>query len=138
MAPKPTDARINVRTDGWTSRALRLFPGGSNGEFGIPHELLVIPERGQGAKIWDTEGREFLDFTMAWGSALVGHAHPKVVEAAATAARDGVNFASLNRRSIELAERIASVSPCAERIRFVASGTEATLLCLRVAHTATG
>jgi beta-alanine--pyruvate transaminase len=98
----------------------------------------VIPERGQGAKIWDTEGREFLDFTMAWGSALVGHAHPKVVEAAATAARDGVNFASLNRRSIELAERIASVSPCAERIRFVASGTEATLLCLRVAHTATG
>jgi len=138
MAPKPTDLRMPLRTDRWTSRALRLFPGGSNGEFGIPPELLVIPERGQGAKIWDTEGREFLDFTMAWGSALVGHAHPKVVEAATTAARDGVNFASLNRRSIELAERIASVSPCAERIRFVASGTEATLLCLRVAHTATG
>jgi len=98
----------------------------------------VVPERGSGARIWDTQGREFLDFTMAWGSALVGHAHPKVVEAAAAAARDGINFASLNRRSIELAERIASVSPCAERIRFVASGTEATLLCLRVAHAATG
>ena len=124
--------------DSWTSRALRRFPGGSNGEFGIPPELLVVPERGSGARIWDTQGREFLDFTMAWGSALVGHAHPKVVEAAAAAARDGINFASLNRRSIELAERIASVSPCAERIRFVASGTEATLLCLRVAHAATG
>jgi len=98
----------------------------------------VVPERGSGARIWDTQGREFLDFTMAWGSALVGHAHPKVVEAATAAARDGINFASLNRRSIELAERIASVSPCAERIRFVASGTEATLLCLRVAHAATG
>ena len=98
----------------------------------------MVPERGSGARIWDTQGREFLDFTMAWGSALVGHAHPKVVEAAAAAARDGINFASLNRRSIELAERIASVSPCAERIRFVASGTEATLLCLRVAHAATG
>ena len=57
---------MDIRTGRWTSRALRLFPGGSNGEFGIPHELLVIPERGQGAKIWDTEGREFLDFTMAW------------------------------------------------------------------------
>lgn len=124
--------------DSWTSRALRRFPGGSNGEFGIPPELLVVPERGSGARIWDTQGREFLDFTMAWGSALVGHAHPKVVEAATAAARDGINFASLNRRSIELAERIASVSPCAERIRFVASGTEATLLCLRVAHAATG
>ena len=98
----------------------------------------MVPERGSGARIWDTQGREFLDFTMAWGSALVGHAHPKVVEAATAAARDGINFASLNRRSIELAERIASVSPCAERIRFVASGTEATLLCLRVAHAATG
>ena len=125
-------------SDSWASRALRRFPGGSNGEFGVPPELLVVPERGNGARIWDTEGREFLDFTMAWGSALVGHAHPKVVEAATTAARDGLNFASLNRRSIELAERICSVSPCAERIRFVASGTEATLLCLRVAHAATG
>lgn len=122
----------------WASRALRIFPGGSNGEFGVPPEQLVVPERGQGARIWDTQGREFADFTMAWGSALVGHAHPKVVEAAAAAAREGVNFASVNRRSIELAERIASVSPCAERVRFVASGTEATLLCLRVAHAATG
>lgn len=125
-------------SESWTARALRIFPGGSNGEFGIPPERLVVPERGQGARIWDTQGREFADFTMAWGSALVGHAHPKVVEAATHAAREGVNFASVNRRSIELAERIASVSPCAERVRFVASGTEATLLCLRVAHAATG
>jgi glutamate-1-semialdehyde 2,1-aminomutase len=125
-------------TDTWIDRALRIFPGGSNGEFGIPPERLVVPERGRGARIWDTQGREFLDFTMAWGSALVGHAHPQVVEAASTAAKEGVNFASLHRRSIELGERICSVSPCAERIRFVASGTEATMLCLRVAHAATG
>jgi glutamate-1-semialdehyde 2,1-aminomutase len=125
-------------TDTWIDRALRIFPGGSNGEFGIPPERLVVPERGRGARIWDTQGREFMDFTMAWGSALVGHAHPQVVEAASTAAKEGVNFASLHRRSIELGERICSVSPCAERIRFVASGTEATMLCLRVAHAATG
>lgn len=95
-------------------------------------------ERGAGPRVWDTEGREFLDFTMAWGAALVGHAHPKVVEAAMTAARDGANFAAVNRRSVELAARISAISPCAERIRFVASGTEATMLCLRVANAATG
>ena len=123
---------------GWTGRALRCFPGGSNGEYGIPENQIPVLERGLGARVWDTEGGEFLDFTMAWGSALGGHAHPKLLEAAARAGRDGINFAAVNRRSVELAERIMSLSRCAERIRFVASGTEATLLCLRVAHAATG
>ena len=119
-------------------RALALFPAGSNGEYGIPPELVPVIERGQGCRVWDTDGREFLDMTMAWGAALVGHAHPKVVEAATRQAALGANFAAVNRRSVELAERIAALSPCAERIRFVASGTEATLLCLRVAQAATG
>jgi glutamate-1-semialdehyde 2,1-aminomutase len=122
----------------WRERALASFPAGSNGEFGIPAELVPVVERGLGPRVWDTDGREFLDFTMAWGAALVGHAHPKVIEAAAFAARDGANFAAVNRRSVELAERIRAISPCAERIRFVASGTEATMLCLRVANAATG
>jgi glutamate-1-semialdehyde 2,1-aminomutase len=119
-------------------RALALFPAGSNGEYGIPPELVPVIERGQGCRVWDTDGREFLDMTMAWGAALVGHAHPEVVEAATRQAALGANFAAVNRRSVELAERIAALSPCAERIRFVASGTEATLLCLRVAQAATG
>jgi len=122
----------------WRERALAALPAGSNGEFGIPSELVPVIERGSGPRVWDTEGREFLDFTMAWGAALVGHAHPKVIEAATAAARDGANFAAINRRAVELAERIMAISPCAERIRFVASGTEATMLCLRVANAATG
>lgn len=122
----------------WRERALALFPAGSNGEFGLPPEMVPVIARGEGSRVWDTEGHEFLDFTMAWGAAVVGHAHPKVVEAAAAAARDGANFAAVNRRAVELAERIAALSPCAERVRFVASGTEATMLCLRVAHAATG
>ncbi len=119
-------------------RALAPFPAGSNGEYGIPPELVPVIERGQGCRVWDTDGREFLDMTMAWGAALVGHAHPKIVEAATRQAALGANFAAVNRRSVELAERIAALSPCAERIRFVASGTEATMLCLRVAQAATG
>jgi glutamate-1-semialdehyde 2,1-aminomutase len=122
----------------WRDRALGLFPGGSNGEFGIPADLVPVIERGHGCRVWDTDGNEFLDYTMAWGSALPGHGHPALREAAIRASADGFNFAAVNRRSVELAERIAVVSPCAERLRFVASGTEATLLCLRVARAATG
>ena len=122
----------------WRKRALALFPAGSNGEYGIPQDMVPVLARGTGCRVWDTQGSEWLDMTMAWGSALVGHAHPKVLEAATDAARSGFNFAAVNRRSVELAERIAEISPCVEQIRFVASGTEATLLCLRVAHAATG
>jgi len=122
----------------WRERALALFPAGSNGEFGIPPELIPVLERGEGCRVWDTEGRPFLDFTMAWGSALVGHGHPKIREAVTAALPHGFNFAAVNRRSVELAERLQAELPCAERIRFVASGTEATLMCLRVAQAATG
>src|SRR6266536_4032107 len=122
----------------YRERALALFPAGSNGVYGIPAELVPVIERGEGSRVWDTEGREFLDMTMAWGAALVGHAHPKVIEAATRQAAFGANFAAVNSRAVELAERIAAISPCVERIRFVASGTEATMLCLRVAHAATG
>lgn len=122
----------------YPDRALRLFPAGSNGEYGIPSGQAPVLERGTGCRVWDTEGRSYLDMTMAWGAALVGHAHPKVVEAATAQARKGANFAAISAPAVELAERIAALSPCMERIRFVASGTEATLLCLRVARGATG
>src|SRR5438034_1238593 len=122
----------------YRERALALFPAGSNGEYDIADELIPVNERGEGSRVWDADGREFLDMTMAWGAALVGHAHPKVIEAASRQAAFGANFAAVNSRAVELAERIAAISPCVERIRFVASGTEATMLCLRVAHAATG
>jgi glutamate-1-semialdehyde 2,1-aminomutase len=134
MAPQPTDPI----SPSWPDRALATFPAGSNGEYGHPLDHLPVLARGQGCRVWNTEDQEFLDFTMAWGSVLPGHAHPAIVEAAFQAARDGTNFAAVHHRSVELAERIQALSPCAERLRFVASGTEATLLCLRVARTATG
>jgi len=125
-------------TTNFRERALRFFPGGSNGEYGIPEGDAPVIERGRGCRVWDTGGREYLDMTMAWGAALIGHAHPKVLEAASAAATNGANFAAVNRPMVELAERIADLSPCVERLRFVASGTEATMLCLRTARAATG
>jgi len=126
------------RAESLVERALRVFPGGSNGEYGLPADLLSVLSRGEGCRVWDSTGREYLDMTMAWGSALVGHAHPEVLEAACRQASLGANFAAVNDRSVELAEQLVSLCPCAERVRLVASGTEATLLCLRIARAATG
>lgn len=119
-------------------RCLSAFPAGSNGEFNFPPELTVIVERGEGPYLWDTEGTRYLDFSMGWGSVLVGHANERVVQAASVQAAMGSNFACVNRRSLELAERIIGISPACEQVRYCASGTEATHYCGRIARAATG
>ncbi|NQU57593.1 MAG: aspartate aminotransferase family protein [Rhodospirillales bacterium] len=122
-----------------TKRALAAFTGGiSNGEYGLEADDIVVMERGQGCRLWDTAGREYLDFSMAWGSCLVGHARPEIVEAVRRQAPLGSNFAFLNSQVLELAEEIRSISPAAEKLRFCASGTEATMYCQRVARGYTG
>lgn len=119
-------------------RAWVVFPAGSNGEFNLPHELTRVIERGIGCEVWDVEGRHFHDFSMGWGSALVGHAHPEVVNAVAHQIRKGSNFAYVTAPSLQLAEEIVRVSPASEQIRFCASGTEATMYCQRLARAHTG
>jgi glutamate-1-semialdehyde 2,1-aminomutase len=122
-----------------SERALAVFPAGiANGEFGLPGERLVVMSRGEGCRLWDSDGREYLDFSMGWGSALVGHARPEVVRAVQDQAAKGSNFAYLNEHALALAEEIARLSPAAERLRFCASGTEATMYCQRLARAFTG
>ena len=127
----------NVSPEG--RRALAVFPGGiSNGEYGLePHDIVVM-ERGEGCRLWAAQGREFLDFSMAWGSCLVGHAAPEVVTAVTAQAAKGSNFAYLNTHVLALAEEIKRISPAAERLRFCASGTEATMYGQRLARAVTG
>ncbi len=121
------------------TRALAAFPAGiANGEFGLPPELLVAIARGQGARLWDTAGKEYLDFSMGWGSALVGHARPEVVEAVIRQAPLGSNFAYLNTQVLDLADEIRRACPGVERLRFCASGTEATMYCQRLARAVSG
>ena len=120
-------------------RALGVFPAGiSNGEFGLPPERLVVIARGEGCRLWDADGKEYLDFAMGWGSCLVGHARPEVVEAVRAQAPLGANFAYLNTHALALAEEIRRLSPAVETLRFCASGTEATMYCLRLARAFTG
>lgn len=121
-----------------TERSLALFPGGSNGEFNLPPELAMVIDRGEGCQLWDTEGRRFLDFSLGWGSVLVGHAHPEIVQAVVRRAPLGSNFSYITEESVLLAEALRQISPACERIRFCASGTEATMYCLRLARAVTG
>jgi glutamate-1-semialdehyde 2,1-aminomutase len=119
-------------------RSLAVFPGGSLGEYDLPPELAVVLARGEGAHVWDTEGRAFTDFTMGWGSILLGHAHPVVAEAVRRQVALGSNFAYVTEPALRLAEEIVGAVACAERVRFCASGTEATSYAVRLARAFTG
>ncbi len=121
-----------------TQRSLAVFPAGSNGEFDLPAELSIVIARGAGCRLWDAQGREFLDFSMGWGSVLVGHARPEVVDAVSAQAPMGSNFAYVTEPSLGLAEEIVRLSPACDLVRFCASGTEATMYCQRLARAFTG
>lgn len=120
----------------YVDRSWRVFPAGSNGEFGLPEDLCTVIAEGEGCVVRDATGREYLDFTMGWGSVLLGHGHPGVTAAAIRQIPLGTNFAHVNARSLELAERIVALSPACERVRMCASGTEATMHCIRLARAA--
>jgi len=122
----------------WAARAAARFPQGSNDEYDFPDDLVPVFDEAVGCRLLDGDGREYVDYTMAWGSALVGHAHPHVVDAIARQARRGINVAAMSTRLVELAERVDAVHPWLERLRVVATGSEATLTALRIARGATG
>jgi glutamate-1-semialdehyde 2,1-aminomutase len=119
------------------ARSLAVFPGGSLGEYNLPPELAVVLARGEGAAVWDTDGRRFTDFTMGWGSVILGHAHPAVVEAVRAQVALGSNFAYVSAPALALAEELTRAVACAERVRFCASGTEAAAYAVRLARAAT-
>jgi len=119
-------------------RSWAVFPGGSLGEYNLPPDLTTVLARGEGVTVWDVEGRPFTDFTMGWGSVLLGHAHPAVVEAVRRQAALGSNFAYVAEPALELAEELARAVPCAERARFCASVPEATAYAVRLARASTG
>ncbi|MDX1488688.1 MAG: aspartate aminotransferase family protein [Acidiferrobacterales bacterium] len=119
-------------------RSLAVFPAGSNGEFNLPPELSTVITHGKGYELWDGDGCRFMDFSIGWGSVLVGHAHPVVVEAVTRQAPLGSNFAYVNESALLLAEEIVRSSPACDALRFCASGTEATMYCQRLARAFTG
>ncbi len=122
-------------------RAERVIPGGVNSPVraytavgGSPPFLV----RGKGAHVWDADGRRYVDYVGSWGPLILGHAHPAVVRAVARAAARGTSFGAPTAGEVEIAELICRALPAVEMVRFVSSGTEATMSAIRLARAATG
>jgi glutamate-1-semialdehyde 2,1-aminomutase len=94
--------------------------------------------RGKGSRIYDEDGNEFIDYVCSWGPLILGHSHPQVVDALKRAAERGTSFGAPTELEITLAKMIAAAMPSIEMIRFVSSGTEATMTALRLARAFTG
>jgi glutamate-1-semialdehyde 2,1-aminomutase len=115
-------------------RAIRALPGGTIGNVPMSKDHPVIIREGRGSKVYDVDGREYLDYMIGSGPMILGHAHPAVVEAVQRQMARGSTFFITNELAIELAEEIVRAVPCAEQVRYVSSGTEATFYALRIAR----
>ena len=122
-------------------RACEVIPGGVDSPvraFGAVGGTPYFVDRGSGAQVWDVEGHAYLDYVQSWGALILGHAHPKVVEAVRRAAVDGTSYGAPTEREVLLAEVISERVPSCERLRLVSSGTEATMSAIRLARGFTG
>jgi glutamate-1-semialdehyde 2,1-aminomutase len=131
----------NQKSQQLFDRACGLFPGGVNSPvraFKAVGGTPVFLARGEGAYVYDADGNRYVDFLGSWGPLILGHAPPSVVAAIAAAAQDGTTFGASTEREVQLGEAIRALFPSMERMRFVSSGTEATMSALRVARGFTG
>jgi glutamate-1-semialdehyde 2,1-aminomutase len=123
------------------ARARALFPGGVSSPVraftGVGGEPFVV-DRGAGARIWDVDGNEYLDYVLSWGPLVLGHAPPVVLDALREAMVRGTSFGIPTALEVTLGELVQQRMPHLEMLRFVSSGTEATMSALRLARAATG
>jgi glutamate-1-semialdehyde 2,1-aminomutase len=137
MSDHPPDSR----SSDLLARAQKILVGGVNSPVRAFRSVGAAPlfvDRAQGSRLWDTDGREYLDYICSWGALILGHAHPEIIAAVAAQARRGTSYGVTSPLEIELAERIARALPSLDRIRFVSSGTEAAMSAIRAARAFTG
>jgi glutamate-1-semialdehyde 2,1-aminomutase len=130
-----------MRSEELFARARAVIPGGVSSPvraFKAVGGTPLFVARAEGARFWDEDGRAYLDYVGSWGPMIVGHAHPDVLAAVRAAAERGTSFGAPCAAEVELAERIVRLVPSIEKVRFVSSGTEATMSALRVARGFTG
>ena len=121
--------------------ARKVIPGGVNSPvraFGAVNATPLFISKARGAKIYDSEGREYIDYVLSWGPAILGHCHPEVIEAIEAAARRGTSFGAPTEMETEMAQMIADAVPSIEMVRMVSSGTEAVMSAIRLARGCTG
>jgi glutamate-1-semialdehyde 2,1-aminomutase len=130
-----------MRSEELFSRAKAVIPGGVSSParaFKAVGGSPLFVARAEGARFWDEDGRAFIDYVGSWGPMILGHAQPAVVAAVRAAAERGTSYGAPCAAEVELAERIVKLMPAVEKVRFVSSGTEATMSALRVARGFTG
>ena len=131
----------DATSSSYFERAQAVIPGGVNSPVRAYKSVGGTPRflaSARGAYVTDVDGREYVDLVGSWGPALLGHAHPAVVEAVKQAAARGLSFGAPTLTEVELAEEIRSRVPAAERLRLVSTGTEATMTAVRLARGVTG
>jgi len=116
-------------------RARERLPGGVLGTSRYADDVGFVVKSGRGSKIYDVSGRQYIDYVLASGPLILGHAHPAVVAAVREQLEAGTTYFMVNEPIIELAEEICRAVPCAEQVRFTSTGSEATFFALRVART---
>ncbi len=146
MAARPTNISMSSGTSQTTKgkcaaelfeRAKNILVGGVNSPvraFRAVGGTPLVIDRAEGSRLWDVDGREYIDYVCSWGALILGHAHPDVVAAIAEQARRGTSYGMTSPLEIELGELIACAVPSIEYIRFVSSGTEATMSAIRAAR----
>src|ERR1043165_3211642 len=123
------------------ARAQRLIPGGVNSPvraFKAVGGTPLFIRKAEGARMWDADGKGYIDFMGSWGPLILGHAHPSVIEAITQAAVRGTSYGAPCAAEVELADRVVRLVPSIQKVRFVSSGTEATMSALRLARGFTG
>ncbi len=134
---QPSPRKKRARSAEIFARAEQVLVGGVNSPVrafrSVGGEPLIV-ERGEGAYVYDADGNELIDFVCSWGAMLLGHAHPAVTAAIAGQAKKGTSFGVTTELELELATLIREAIPFLEKIRFVSSGTEATMSALRLAR----
>jgi glutamate-1-semialdehyde 2,1-aminomutase len=134
-------ANRTPNSDKLFQRARQVIPGGVNSPVRAAKAVGAVPlfiTRAEGSRIYDADGQSYLDYVGSWGPMILGHAHPKVVEAVIQAAGLGTSYGAPTEIEVELAEEIVSRVPAVEQVRLVNSGTEATMSAVRLARGCTG
>lgn len=125
--------RITSQTE-WIERANRVLPAGGFGNF----DPNIVIREGRGSRVWDEEGKEYVDYLIGSGPMLLGHSHPEVMEVILETLPKGQTFFANNALGIELAEVICDAMACGEQLRYVSSGGEADMYAMRLARAYTG
>jgi glutamate-1-semialdehyde 2,1-aminomutase len=126
-----------VLSDQLFAEALKYIPGGVNSPVRAFRAVGGNPffvNRARGAKVWDVDGNEFIDYVLTWGPAILGHAHPKIIAAVQAAAEHGTSFGIPNPLEVTMAKLICELVPSVKKIRMTSSGTEACMSAIRLAR----